>query len=92
MFDSKLTAHLAELSKINFTDDEINVISGQMSAIVSLMDTVTDFNTDEIFATVVPTQYEDLREDKIENSFAREQILQNAHEKSDTCFKVPKVV
>ncbi|MDD4700305.1 MAG: Asp-tRNA(Asn)/Glu-tRNA(Gln) amidotransferase subunit GatC [Oscillospiraceae bacterium] len=92
MFDTNLTKHLAELSKINFTDDEIAVISNEMSEIISLMDTVTEYNIDETFASADPVQFSDLRKDEIKDSFPREEILKNAKGKSDTCFKVPKVV
>jgi len=92
MFDTNLTKHLAELSKINFTNDEIAVISNEMSEIVSLMDTVTEYNIDETFASADPVEFSNLRKDEIKDSFPREEILKNAKGKSDTCFKVPKVV
>lgn len=90
--DMNLTKHLAELSKLNFTDDEIEVISKEMTDIVALMDTVTEFNTDENFASAAPVEFSNLRKDEIKDSFPRQEILKNAKGKSDTCFTVPKVV
>ena len=92
MFDTNLTRHLAELSKINFTDKEIEIISKEMSEIVSLMDTVREYNIEETFASADPVRYSDLRKDETKDSFPREDILKNAKGKSDTCFMVPKVV
>jgi len=92
MFDTNLTKHLAELSKINFTDNEIDVISNEMTEIVALMDTVTEFNIDETFASAAPVEFSNLRKDEIKDSFPRKEILKNAKKKSDTCFVVPKVV
>ena len=40
MFDLELTAHLAELSKLAFTEDELKAMAEQMSDIVALMDKV----------------------------------------------------
>ena len=92
MFDTKLTKHLADLSKINFTDDEIDTISGEMTEIVALMDTVTEFNTDETFASADLVEFSNLRKDENNDSFPRDEILKNAKGKSKTCFSVPKVV
>lgn len=92
MFDTKLTAHLAELSKLEFTDDELNIITKEMDSIVALMDTVSDFNAEGDFKAVNPAGISDLREDSKKESMSREDILANAKENGDTFFKVPKVV
>ena len=42
MFDLELTAHLAELSKLAFTEDELKAMAEQMSDIVALMDKVKE--------------------------------------------------
>ena len=46
MFDVKQTAHLAELSKLSFTEEELNRITREMDEIVALMDTVADFSAE----------------------------------------------
>lgn len=92
MFDTKLTAHLAELSKLEFTPEELDQITGEMDAIVALMDTVADADVDQEFAAVDATALAELRADEPRASMDRADILANAKEGTDTCFKVPKVV
>lgn len=92
MFDTKLTGHLAELSKLAFTEEELETITHEMDDIVHLMDTVAGFNSNEEFAAVDAVKLEDLRADEVKESMARDDILANAKENADTYFKVPKVV
>lgn len=90
--DLKLTAHLAELSKLEFTPEELEKITGEMTDIIALMDTVAEAEIENSFAAVEPKGLEALREDKAVASMPREEILTNAKERDDTYFKVPKVV
>lgn len=92
MFDVKLTAHLAELSKLNYTEAELEQICGEMDEIVALMDTVADFSAEGDGFVNDPVNFEDLRTDSAEESFPREEILANGKENNGTAFVVPKVV
>ncbi|MDO4742976.1 MAG: Asp-tRNA(Asn)/Glu-tRNA(Gln) amidotransferase subunit GatC [bacterium] len=92
MFDIELTRHLAQLSKFNFSEEQLKVMSDEMADIVALMDTVSEFESDEKLACDNAVGFEDLREDKVVESFERESILQNAKGRGETYFKVPKVV
>lgn len=92
MIDTKLTAHLAELSKLAFTEEELTVMTKEMNDIVSLMDTVSDFDATNVFHVTEAVEMKALREDKAKPSMDRQGILANAKEKEDTFFKVPKVV
>ena len=42
MFNSDLTKHLAELSKISFTDDELETMTEDMTSIIAVMDKVCE--------------------------------------------------
>lgn len=92
MFDKNLTAHLAELSKLNFTEKELQKMTDEMAEIVSLMDTVNEFETLETAGANAPLKANDFRPDEYTESMPREDILKSAKSKSETCFKVPKVV
>lgn len=92
MFDVKQTQHLAELSKLCFTEEELQTMTADMQEIVALMDTIADFNTDACLDKENAVDYADLRKDVHTPSLPREAVLANAKEKSATCFKVPKVV
>lgn len=92
MFDKKLTAHLAELSKLDFTDEELEKMTEDMTAIAALMDKVRGFEENEKPYTVEPAAYGDLRADEYRNSYPTEDILKNAANVKNDSFVVPKVV
>ncbi len=92
MADINLTRHLAQLSKIEFTEDELEKISLQMTDIINLMDNVKDFDENEKPFALEPTAYAALRTDKACESFDTGKILQNAKQVRNNSFVVPKVV
>ena len=42
MFNSDLTKHLAELSKLEFTDEELEQMTADMTNIIAIMDKVCE--------------------------------------------------
>ena len=92
MFDLELTRHLAELSKLHFTEEELQTVTAEMGEIVALMDTISEFQTEACLDKGNAVAFADLRKDVHAPSLPREEILANARERSETCFKVPKVV
>lgn len=92
MFDSKLTAHLADLGKIAFTEEELEAMTAQMNDIINLMDKVKQFNSNDATYALDATAYEQLREDKARESFNTEDIIKNAENVKNNSFVVPKVV
>ena len=92
MFDVKLAAHLAELSKIEFTDAELEKITKEMDEIINLMDTVSDFEDTKKSANNTAIGLDEIRNDLKKPSSPREDILKNAAEKDSIAFTVPKVV
>lgn len=92
MFDEKTTLHLAELSKLNYSEEELSIITKEMDEIVALMDTVADFKSDNEGFVNDAADFEELRADISAPSLAREEILSNAKENNGIGFVVPKVV
>lgn len=92
MFDEKTTLHLAELSKLNYSDEELAKITREMDEIVNLMDTVADFKAEGDGFVNDAVNFEALRPDVSSESLPREDILSNAKENNGTSFVVPKVV
>ncbi|MGN0674856.1 MAG: Asp-tRNA(Asn)/Glu-tRNA(Gln) amidotransferase subunit GatC [Oscillospiraceae bacterium] len=90
--DLEMVKYLSKLGKLNFTDEELEKVAGDMTSIIEIMDTIK-----EIDITYDPLKdnhnvyLNGLREDKAMESFPTEKILQNAV-KSENCFVVPKVV
>ena len=81
MFNSDLTKHLAELSKLEFTDEELEQMTADMTNIIAIMDKVLD-----------AVDYKDLRADEHRNSYPTEEIVKNAKNVKNNSFVVPKVV
>lgn len=90
--DLEMVKYLAELGKLEFTDEELEKASADMTSIINLMDKIK-----EIDVTYDPLKdnknvyLPDLREDKNAPSLATEKLLQNAKNQQN-CFVVPKVV
>lgn len=92
MFDIELTKHLAELSKLSFTDSELEKVTAQMSDIINLMDRVKDIDPKLDTFALAAVNYDDLRADSSRPSLETEKILENAKAVKDNAFAVPKVV
>lgn len=92
MFDVKIAAHLAELSKIKFTETELAQITKEMDEIIVLMDTVSDFDSTKSSETGSAIGLDKIRADIPKASLPRKDILKNAAEKDEKAFTVPKVV
>lgn len=92
--DREALDHIAELSKLSFTDEESEAMAEQMGDIITLMDTIRD----------IDIRYDDtkdkneiaygmLREDKAGESFPTEKLLQNTEAGGDgDCYVLPKMM
>jgi aspartyl-tRNA(Asn)/glutamyl-tRNA(Gln) amidotransferase subunit C len=92
MFNSDLTKHLAELSKIAFTDEELEQMTTDMTNITAIMDKVCNFDTSKKPYALDAVNYADLRPDEYAASYPTEQITGNAKNVKNNSFVVPKVV
>lgn len=87
-----MVKYLAELGKLEFSDDELAKKADEMTDIINLMDTVKEIDiTYDALKDNHDVYINDLREDVVMQSLATEKILQNAVN-SNNCFVVPKVV
>ncbi len=92
MFDAEMTRHLAELSKIEFTADELEKMTADMTGIIALMDKVCGFDTSVKPYALDAVDYKELRSDSHEDSYDTEDIIRNADNVKNNSFVVPKVV
>lgn len=92
--DKATLDHIAELSKLSFTDDETERMIEQMSDIITLMDTIRDIDIqydDTKDNNQIP--YAQLREDRAEASFPAEKLLGNTQAGGDgDCYVLPKMM
>jgi aspartyl/glutamyl-tRNA(Asn/Gln) amidotransferase C subunit len=84
--------YLAELGKLEFSDEELEKTAGEMTEIINLMDTIKGIDVEydarkdnhNVFLN-------DLRRDEKSPSMATEKVLSNAVN-SGNSFVVPKIV
>lgn len=86
-------AHVAKLSRLSISDQEMEKFTTQFNNILSYADMINALDTSGVQATahVLPLKNV-LREDVIMKSLSNEQALANAPEKQDGCYIVPKVM
>ena len=75
MVDEELTRKLAELSKINFTDEELKLMAKDMVDIIGLMDKVKEFDDNKEKLRDDVCRYEELRKDEVKESFETGKII-----------------
>lgn len=93
MLDTNLITYLAKLSKLELSDSDKERLASEMSAIVNLMDTMSEVEMeDHVNLNGEGISLESLREDEVVPSYDTETILKNASHKKDGFFEVPKIM
>lgn len=92
MFDSDITKHLAELSKIEFSEEELIEMTSDMENIIRLMDKVKDFDSNSEPYALDAVDFNSLRKDFHDDSYNTNDLLSNAKITKNKCFVVPKVI
>ncbi len=86
--------HLASLSNISLTDDEVESMQGDLENILSYVSTLSGLNTDGVEPTYQVNGLEnvDRPDEVIDYGVAREELLATAPEQLNDQIKVPKVI
>lgn len=85
--------YVAQLSRLEFKEDEIEKFTKDLSSIVGYVNKLNELDTEDVEALVNPIYIEnDFREDETQDSLDRESVLLNAPEKEEGYFKVPTVI
>ena len=86
-------AHIAELARLSLTEQEIALYQEQLSAVLEYAARLQTLDTDAILptATVSPARNV-MRADRAKPSMARDDILSNAPQVEDGCFRVQAVL
>lgn len=91
--DDNLVRHIAHLSRLALTDEEIADFGGHLRSIVEYVEQLGQVNTDGVEPTAHPlAACNVLREDEPRASLASEQALDNAPQREAGYFKVPRVL
>ena len=85
--------HIAKLSRLEFTDEELEKYTKDLDNIVNFANTLSEIDV----IGVKPTNHildikNVFRKDEVKPSYDRDLILKNAPTKAGGCVSVPKVV
>lgn len=87
-----MVKYLANLSKLEYSEEELKKTAEQMTNIIDLMDTVKEIDiTYDDIKDNHNVYLNEIREDKVMDSMETKKVLQNAVN-ANNCFVVPKVV
>jgi len=85
--------HIAKLARLELTEEEKKRFQVELGKIIEYFDQLKKLDTERVppMTHAVPIENV-LREDQVKPSLPAEEALQNAPEKKDSYFQVPKVV
>ena len=89
----KDVANVALLSRLEFSESELETFTGQMDAILQYAEVLNKVNVENVepMAHVLPLKNV-MRADEARPSLDRELALSNAPAQEDGYFKVPKII
>lgn len=86
-------ARLAALARIDMTDDDLDRLSGQLSAIVDAVATLSEVAGEDVPATSHPIPMANVeRPDVVEPSLTPAQALAAAPQAEDGRYRVPQIL
>ena len=97
MADTKISleqvGHVAKLSRLALDEPQLERLAGQLGSILTYVAKIGELGVKDVepMAHALPLRNV-LREDVVEESLPREQVLGNAPETDGPFFKVPKVI
>lgn len=80
--------HIAELSRIALTDEELEEFTPQMETILESASVLQEVDTNNVNPMKKHIQFSDLRDDEPTVSLTQEDALKNAPNKEKGCVKV----
>ncbi|MBN2455308.1 MAG: Asp-tRNA(Asn)/Glu-tRNA(Gln) amidotransferase subunit GatC [Sedimentisphaerales bacterium] len=91
--DQAMVTKVAKLARLELTDDEIQLFTTQLSAILDYMAKINELDTEDVepLAHCLPISNV-FREDIAKESFGTERALLNAPRQDGDFFKVPKIL
>lgn len=85
--------HIANLASLNIKEEEIEEYRRNLQDILNFANIVNSVNTENVSETIGSTSNINMfREDEIKEFEDKEALLQNAPEKQNNMFSIPKVI
>ena len=92
IISDELIKYLAELSKIELTDDEQTVMKEELNKLVEYMHLIDEVDTSSVDEEAFGELVNVFREDTVKPSLDRSDVLSAAVTKNEEAFIVPKTV
>ena len=91
--DRSLINKLAELSKLEFNEEDAAEIQKNLGNILDLVEKLNEVDTEGVEPLIYMNENVDVfREDKVKQVISKEEGLKNAPDKDSDYIKVPKVI
>jgi aspartyl-tRNA(Asn)/glutamyl-tRNA(Gln) amidotransferase subunit C len=91
--NKKEVEHIAELSAIYLTQKEIDAYSQDLSMIIESVDRLQELDTEDVEITTHVTGLKNItRNDEVEESLDRQEVLKNAANRLQGYFVVKRVI
>ena len=92
--DEALVLRLEELSRLELSTQERKKLRDSLNNILTMVEKLNELNTDGVEPLVYINEESDsrLRFDEVKNEVTTQQALQNAPDKNENYFTVPKVI
>ena len=85
--------HIAKLAALNIKEEEIEEYRKNLQDILNFANIVNSVNTENVSETIGSTSNVNMfREDEIKEFEDKEALMQNAPEKQNNMFSIPKVI
>jgi aspartyl-tRNA(Asn)/glutamyl-tRNA(Gln) amidotransferase subunit C len=86
-------AKVASLSRLDLSQDKLELFAGQLGDILDYMDKLGELDTDAVEPMYSPVTHTTvLRKDEARKDYTREEVLSNAPEQDGQFFIVPRIV
>ncbi|MCU1374283.1 MAG: aspartyl/glutamyl-tRNA(Asn/Gln) amidotransferase subunit [Actinomycetia bacterium] len=86
-------AHVATLARLEVSEDELDLFTGQLAAVLEHADDLASLDTAGVPPTAHPLPLENvLRPDEVRPSLDRDEVLSQAPDVEQHRFKVPPVL
>ena len=85
--------HVAALARLRLSEEEIDKFTGQLDGILTYFEMLNTLDTSDVEPTAHVIEITNaFRDDEARDSYPPDEILENAPEREDQYFKVPRIV
>ncbi len=85
--------HIARLARVALTEDEVSRFSEQLSNLLENFEILQQVDTEDVPPTAQSVALQDImRDDAVRPSFSPDDILANAPQRDEDCFRVKPVL